>query len=163
MQKNLLECRAQLWIPQSGSETAALMEEYGRHFKMKNGNRAQCHLINVKPWWREGTTACGGGAVPGHMSPEEGGRLNGPTFTALLISVAEMMMVLAPSGDVAKEVVSSWEVLNNTIHLVTQYYRHHLPKEPSSPVACELPSFMQNKIHLGEKKKKSPRRHCGCA
>lgn len=64
-------------------------------------------------------------------------------------------MVLAPSGDVAKEVVSSWEVLNNTIHLVTQYYRHHLPKEPSSPVACELPSFMQNKIHLGEKKKKA--------
>lgn len=80
MQKNLLECRAQLWIPQSGSETAALMEEYGRHFKMKNGNRAQCHLINVKPWWREGTTACGGGAVPGHMSPEEGGAFKWANF-----------------------------------------------------------------------------------
>lgn len=24
------------------------MEEYGGHFKMKNGNRAPCHLINMK-------------------------------------------------------------------------------------------------------------------
>lgn len=68
--------------PRLGSETAAPMGEYGSHFKMKNGKAAQCHLINVKPQQGEGTTACGGHAVPGLMSLRRRGVLNEPTFTA---------------------------------------------------------------------------------
>lgn len=70
---------------------------------MINGNRSQCHLINVKPEWREGSTACRGGTVPGLMSPGVGWGvvgLNGPTFTVSLLSVSKMM-VFVPSGDVA--------------------------------------------------------------
>lgn len=76
---------------------------------MINGNRSQCHLINVKPEWREGSTACRGSTVPGLMSPGVGVGwggwggvvgLNGPTFTVSLLSVSKMM-VFVPSGDVA--------------------------------------------------------------
>lgn len=34
---------------------------------------------------------------------------------------------------------------------VTQYCRHHLPEEPSSPVAPKLPSFIQDEIHFERK------------
>jgi len=59
--------------PRSGSETSALMGEYGGHFKMKNGIGARCHLINVKPQRGQGSAACRGRAVPELMSPERRG------------------------------------------------------------------------------------------
>lgn len=83
---------------------------------MKNGNRAPCHLINVKPRRGEGTTACGGCAVPGLMSPRTEGGFKWADF--------HCVTHLRHGDDGArsqrrccKEAVSSWEVLNNTIRL----------------------------------------------
>lgn len=82
---------------------------------MKNGNRAQCHLINVKPLRGEGTTACGGLAVPGLMSPERRGfkwaDLHGVTH------LSHSNDGVRSQWGCCEEDVSSWEALNNTIHL----------------------------------------------
>lgn len=90
--------------------------ENGGHFKMKNGNRAPCHLINVKPQRGEGTTACGGCAVPGLMSPRtEGGFKWADSHCVTHLSHGDD--AARSQRRCCKEVVSSWEVLNNTIRL----------------------------------------------
>lgn len=59
------------------------------------------------------------------------------------------MMPLAPKGGVARRSSLLGRCLTTPSVFVTQYYRQRLHKEPSSPVAPELPSFMRDETLLG--------------
>lgn len=58
-------------------------------------------------------------------------------------------MPLAPKGGVARRSSLLGRCLTTPSVFVTQYYRQRLHKEPSSPVAPELPSFMRDETLLG--------------
>ena len=131
-----------------------LMAEYGGHFKMKNGNGAQCHLINVRPRWGGGPAACWGTHSPHTRVPGvRGGKW------AESHGVTHLRHCDGDAGSQEGVVVRRVSLLGRCPATpsisVTQYCRHCPSEEPSSPPSPRLPSFSGGR--------KSLRQNCGCA
>lgn len=125
---------------------AVLMGEYGDHFKMKNGNGTQCHLINVKPQRGEDTTACRATPFP-HSCPWNEGSFKCAGFPSVT-HLSHRDDGAFSHGGVSRSLPLLGRCLTTPSISVTQYYRQHLPKEPSSPAGPLLPSVTKDEIPL---------------
>lgn len=116
---------------------------------MKNGSRAECHLINVKPRGR------GNHRLQGWHSPRTdvyGGADEGFKWAK---TQGVTHLCRRNDGDPSqqggyKEAVSAWEVLNTPIH-----HANTILQTPPSSGAISTAgfSFTQQQIHLGRKRR----------